>query len=243
MNVTERFYARLGSEHGEALFDAFPDAHFFVKDTQGRYMRVNRTLLVAYGFSKPEEVLGKRDHDFIPRHLADHYVKDDQLVFAGQSIWSRVELVLRHRGCPDWFVTSKIPLRSRDGSIIGLAGVARHLREAAATLAPYSRLAKTLEFIRQHYSEPISTSQLARLCGMSARQLQQEFQRVFQVTPTEYLRQFRLGEAVERLVTTNATILAIALETGFSDQSHLAREFRRSFGVSPGAYRRKYYQG
>jgi len=240
MNPIERFYEQLGAEHGESLFNALPGVHFFVKDLAGRYMRVNQALLAAYGFTKPEEVLGRRDHDFVPHHLADNYVKDDHLVLAGQTIRNRVELVLRHRGCPDWFITTKIPLYDRKGNIIGLAGVARHLREAAAALAPYSRLINALEHIRQHYAQRISVAQLAALVNMSPRQFEREFQNTFRMSPTEYLRQFRLGEAVERLINTDATVSAIALDTGFSDHSHFSREFCRHYGMSPGAYRRKY---
>jgi len=111
--------------------------------------------------------------------LADHYVKDDHAVLAGQTIWNRVELALRHQGCPDWFVTTKVPLRSKSGEIIGLAGVSRHLREAAETMAPYTRLAAALEHIRQHYMERIKVTALARLAHMSTRQFQREFVATF----------------------------------------------------------------
>jgi len=60
------------------------------------------------------------------------------------------------------------------------------------------------------------------------------------MTPTEYLREFRLGQAVEQLIGSNETLTSIALGTGFSDHSHLTREFTRSLGLSPGAYRKKY---
>lgn len=235
-----RFNAALGDEHGEALFDALPGVQFFVKDRDGRYMRANHAMLAAYGFAEAGQVLGRTDHEFVPRYLADQYVKDDHTVLAGQTVWNRVELVLRHQGCPDWFVTAKVPLRSRSGEIIGLAGVSRHLREAAETMAPYTRLAAALEHIRRHYMERIEVAQMARLAHMSTRQFQREFAATFQMTPTRYLREFRLGQAVERLIRSEETLTSIALETGFSDHSHLTREFTRSLGLSPGAYRRKY---
>jgi PAS domain S-box-containing protein len=239
-DIIQAFEAALGPEHGQVLFDALPGVQFFVKDRAGRYMRVNRALLAAHGFARAEEVLGRTDHEFIARHLADHYVKDDQAVLAGQTIWNRVELVLRHQGCPDWFVTAKVPLRSKTGEIIGLAGVSRHLREAAETLAPYSRLAAALEHIREHYAQRLEVSALARMAHLSTRQFQRAFVEMFQMTPTEYVRQFRLGQAVELLIGSDRTLTDVALETGFSDHSHLSREFTRQFGLSPGAYRRKY---
>jgi AraC-like DNA-binding protein len=48
---------------------------------------------------------------------------------------------------------------------------------------------------------------------------------------------------VELLIGSDRTLTDVALETGFSDHSHLSREFTRQFGLSPGAYRRKYRAG
>jgi len=69
MNVPDsltRFNAALGDEHGEMLFDALPGVQFFVKDRDGRYMRANKAMLAAHGFSSVEQALGRTDHDFTP---------------------------------------------------------------------------------------------------------------------------------------------------------------------------------
>lgn len=241
-NPADAFLLSLGADHGESLFDALADVQFFVKDAHGRYVRANRTLLAAHGVAAAETILGRTDHDFIARHLADHYVRDDRDVLAGKSIWNRVELVLRQRGCPEWFVTTKIPLRSRRGKIVGLAGVSRHLKSSAATLAPFTRLAAALEHIRTHSPEHIDVATLAGLSHMSTRQFQRAFAAAFQMTPTEYLRQFRIGQAIEALISTNLSITSIALQAGFSDHSHFTREFVRQMKVTPGAYRKQYRQ-
>lgn len=234
------FLNMLDSEHGQRLFDALPGVRFYVKDLRGKYVYASRGMLVAHGVASLDDIIGRTDHDFIPHYLADHYVRDDQLVIAGQEIWDRVELVLRHTGCADWYSTSKIPLRSKQGKIIGLAGVTRDLQDAAESSAPYSRLAPVLEHIRAHFAETIELEQLARLTHLSPRSFQRHFQKAFHTSPTDYIRQFRVGKACQLLVESDASITAIANMTGFSDHSHLAREFARVMKMTPSAYRTRY---
>jgi len=97
-----------------------------------------------------------------------------------------------------------------------------------------------LDYIRECYAERIEVSKLAGIAGMSPRSFQRHFKQAFQVSPSEHLRQFRIGKACQLLIETDLTITAVASETGFSDHSHLVREFTKTRGVSPGAYRKRY---
>jgi transcriptional regulator GlxA family with amidase domain len=55
-----------------------------------------------------------------------------------------------------------------------------------------------------------------------------------------YARSLRLQWAIDRLADSTLAISDIAVSAGFSDQSHLTRECRRSLGVSPAEYRRNH---
>ncbi len=232
--------AQLAPGHGLRLFDAYPDTRFFIKDAQGIYRYASRIMHLAHGFADPDRVVGRTDHDFIPAYLADHYTRDDKRVLAGEEIWGRVEMVMRHPACPDWYVTSKIPLRGTDGHVIGLAGVSRDLQKAANIASPFVQFTPVLEHIRDHFASPVAVEDLARLARMSVRGFQRHFKKAFQFTPSAYIRQFRIGKVCQLLVETDDTITTIALESGFSDHSHLIREFTRSMNATPGAYRRRY---
>jgi|LakMenE18May11ns_1017448.scaffolds.fasta_scaffold9938682_2 AraC-like DNA-binding protein len=234
------FLAQLAPGYELRLFDAYQDTRFFIKDSQGIYRYASRIMHLAHGFANPEGVLGRTDHDFIPAYLADHYTRDDERVLAGEEIWGRVEIVMRHPASPDWYVTSKIPLRGRDGRVVGLAGISRDLQKAARIATPFVQLTPVLNHIRDHFASPLKVETLAQLAGMSARSFQRHFKRAFQLTPTAYVRQFRIGKACQMLIETDETITTIALETGFSDHSHLVREFARTINATPGAYRKKY---
>jgi AraC-like DNA-binding protein len=234
------FFDQLSPEFSLRLFDAFSDIRFFIKDAQGIYMHASRVMHLAHGIADTSGIVGRTDHDFIPAYLADHYTRDDHAVLAGKEIWGRVEMVLRHPNCPDWYVTSKTPLRDKDGRIVGLAGVSRDLQRATRIATPFVQLTPVLNHIRDHFASPLKVETLAQLAGMSARSFQRHFKRAFQLTPTAYVRQFRIGKACQMLIETDETITTIALETGFSDHSHLVREFARTINTTPGAYRKKY---
>lgn len=62
----------------------------------------------------------------------------------------------------------------------------------------------------------------------------------FGTTPHRYLRSVRLMAVCELLCTTDLSLLAIAHQTGFYDQSHLSNEFSRGRGVTPMAFRQQH---
>ncbi|CAN5906121.1 AraC family transcriptional regulator [soil metagenome] len=234
------FYEMLGDERGLAFFDALTDIRFFVKDTSSRFVHANRATLAAHELSSVDEIIGLTDHDLSPRHMADRFVEDDRRVFSGEIIRDHVELSLRQHGCPNWHSTTKVPLYARNGRIIGLAGVTRDLKQAAAATVTFTRLSPALDHISAQFSGPVSVADLAGVTRMSTRNFQRHFQQVFGMSPMDYLRQFRVGQAVRALVETDETIASIAQASGFSDHSHFTREFARVFGNSPGAYRKQY---
>jgi transcriptional regulator GlxA family with amidase domain len=58
-------------------------------------------------------------------------------------------------------------------------------------------------------------------------------------SPIRYLARVRLSRAAGYLTTTNATLYAIAQNTGYDSEASLSKAFKRAFGRSPGEYRRE----
>ena len=127
------------------------------------------------------------------------------------------------------------------GNAALLDGEGRDLQQAAKFARPFARLSPVLDHIRERFAAPMEVASLARLVGMSARSFQRHFKKALHITPTAYIRQFRIGKACQMLIETDETISTIALETGFSDHSHLVREFTRALHTTPGAYRTRYH--
>ncbi len=234
-----------------ALFDCVKDALVWVKDHNGRYCWVNRVFLINYTMDRPrcetiagvEDVVGKTDYDFSPAFLADQYRLDDEQVLTGKRIVNRIELVGQPDGLTVWNVTNKIPLTDSDGAIIGTAGITQRLDTGGHEMRPASEFGPLLLYLRDHFHEPITNQQLARLAHMSVRAFERKFRGSFHATPQKYLRKLRLLMASRALVYTKQPLANVALNCGFVDQSHFAREFRRYFGRTPRDYRAHYSVG
>ena len=109
------------------LIDNLPD-YIFAKDAAGQYTTVNQTLLRDLRAASRDEVIGKSDYDFWPKELADDYCAGDQtVVSSGKSLLNREEESIDHNGNKRWLLTTKAPLRGRDGKIEGLVGICRDI--------------------------------------------------------------------------------------------------------------------
>ncbi len=81
-----------------------------------------------------------------------------------------------------------------------------------------------------------TVSQVAHQLGMSREGFTRQFKRRHGLPPHMFWLLEKLNDA-RRMLRAGEPIAAVAAETGFSDQSHLGRCFRRAFGVTPGRYR------
>jgi len=92
---------------------------------------------------------------------------------------------------------------------------------------------RVCDYIEGHLDEKIRLDGLAALTGLSTDHFARAFHRSVGVPPHTYLLRRRLEHVEHMLRQTHAPLSEIALATGFSDQSHLARHFRRWAGMSP----------
>lgn len=79
---------------------------------------------------------------------------------------------------------------------------------------------------------------LARELGVHRVYLARVFRLQWQCSPREYVQQLRVRAAAHRLASTKHALAEIALDSGFSDQPHMNRVFRRCMGLTPAAFRR-----
>tara|TARA_B100001750_G_scaffold109870_1_gene86820 strand:+ start:1731 stop:2636 length:906 start_codon:yes stop_codon:yes gene_type:complete len=93
--------------------------------------------------------------------------------------------------------------------------------------------------VAAHLDEPLGVGDLAAVAGLGEHHFSRTFRATYGRPPATWLRERRLEHAHGLLVRTSETIAEIAIATGFSDQSHLTRWFRRHYGVTPAALRRQ----
>ena len=116
-----------------------------------------------------------------------------------------------------------------------MAGVPAPAREHRAVMA-----ART--YIETNYAQPIRLATLARQVNLSVFHLIRLFRRATGLPPCGYLEQVRVLRA-QTMLLAGASLSEVAYATGFSDQSHFTRRFKRVFGVTPGQYARDSRRG
>ena len=141
------------------LIDHLPD-YIFIKDTESRFVVNNRAHTEMLGYEQPADLAGKTDFDVFPRELAERYYADEQKVIeTGEPLIGREEETVSRTGKHQWVSTTKVPLRSRDGEIIGLAGMSRDItarKEAEEALAEaFSELEKFTYMVAYEMHEPL----------------------------------------------------------------------------------------
>ncbi|MEM6254730.1 MAG: AraC family transcriptional regulator [Cyanobacteria bacterium P01_D01_bin.156] len=91
------------------------------------------------------------------------------------------------------------------------------------------------EYLNYHYTQNISLEALAKLVNLSPFRLLRAFRKQTGLPPHAYLNHVRIKQA-KQLLTLGYPIAETAIATGFSDQSHLHRHFKKMVGVTPGQY-------
>ncbi|MBR0800994.1 helix-turn-helix transcriptional regulator [Bradyrhizobium jicamae] len=100
-------------------------------------------------------------------------------------------------------------------------------------------LDRAIELIHQEYYRAIGLDELAGLTGLSRAQFIRRFRAAFGKAPHAYLIDYRIAIARQRLrMPKPVSLVDLALELGFADQSHFHRHFRALTGASPAAFRR-----
>lgn len=79
---------------------------------------------------------------------------------------------------------------------------------------------------------------IADKLGMNTRALYRRFKKISPLTPSDFIKDYRMMHAARLLVTTNLSVQEIIYQVGISNKSYFYREFSAKYGVTPGKYRR-----
>ncbi len=134
---------------------------------------------------------------------------DSRLEQDSRFLWTFAQLIVRHADCRSGGVASR--------------------RTGCLSLRPI------LDYLHAHHAEPISLEQLANLANLKPLRFLRLFQREMGLPPHAYLLQVRV-ERAKQLLAVGVPIAQVAFDTGFSDQSHLHRHFKRWVGTTPRQY-------
>ncbi len=92
------------------------------------------------------------------------------------------------------------------------------------------------DYLEECFRETVTSTALERVTGIDRYSLARAFRRHFGTSPYRYLTMRRLDH-VRAALRTNNSLADVAIDAGFADQSHMTRQFKQAFGISPGRWR------
>jgi AraC family transcriptional regulator len=123
-------------------------------------------------------------------------------------------------------------LREYAGSTRGLDKLDRAAYPAGL---PRTKLLRAIDYIHDHLHTELTIAAIARSVSMSPYHFTRLFKQSTGRSPYQYVVEARVKKARELLISGDYTISDVALQAGFSDQSHLTRHIRRAYGTTPKA--------
>lgn len=101
------------------------------------------------------------------------------------------------------------------------------------------QIISALEYIQEHYRESITLDEVADFAHMSKYYFCRTFRHITGATVLQYINNVRLSRVHNLLIHTEDSMEEIAVQTGFSSSSNLARVFKKIYGISPREFRKK----
>jgi AraC family transcriptional regulator len=145
-------------------------------------------------------------------------------------------LALRmHREFRDMDAVSPLIL---EGMALEMMGEVSRGSHRTAYHKPPVWLAQVLDLLRSQFTENLKLEEIARQVGVHPGHLVRVFREHRRCTIGEHVRQLRIRSACRMLSSSAASLCDIALSSGFADQAHFTRVFRRATGHTPAEYRR-----
>jgi AraC-like DNA-binding protein len=109
------------------------------------------------------------------------------------------------------------------------------LRQIATAGSQLAQVGRAAEWIRTHYAEPMSVAALAEQVGMSITSFHRRFKAITTMSPLRYRTQIRLQEARRLMVVDEHDAGTIGFKVGYESPSQFRRDYRKMFGLPPGA--------
>jgi AraC family transcriptional regulator len=138
------------------------------------------------------------------------------------------------------------PAGSLYGESLG-AALSTYLSQRYGTIAPKleeykgglpkPRLNRVREYIENNLENNVSLTELAEVAGVSLYHFAKAFKQSMGATPHQYVLDRKVDRAKELLRDPNRSVLEASARTGFVDQSHFTKIFRRLVGVTPTEFR------
>jgi PAS domain S-box-containing protein len=206
------------------LIDNMPD-HIYIKDRSSKFILANQKIARTHGLRSGKEMIGKSDHDFYPRELADKYYRNEQdIIRSGEPLIGIEEKALNEEGEEIYLSTTKIPFRDEEGNIIGIVGIGRDItvrKQAETRLLEHAEELQHVNALLEEKQEEIR--QQAEELAAQAENLQ--------------MVNLELQKLTVAVSETDNVVLILDAEGNFE---WVNKSFTRVYGLTLEQYRRHY---
>lgn len=113
----------------------------------------------------------------------------------------------------------------------------RSAHNQESPLSPEEIVQLVKEYVQNHYASDLDLNTIAQNLGFSSSYLTKVFNRVEQITPSKYIRNYRMGIAKQLMGDKGMTLQQVAAAVGYNDPFHFSRSFKQTFGMNPTEYR------
>jgi len=94
--------------------------------------------------------------------------------------------------------------------------------------------------IKENPHQKLTLKEMARAANLSSSRLSHLFKTETGTSPAKYMKSARMREARDLLETTSLSVKEITFRVGLADESHLVREFKKTYGLTPARYRKHF---
>lgn len=103
-----------------------------------------------------------------------------------------------------------------------------------------STIETIIRYLETNYSSNVTGADLAKISGVTAEHILKQFKNELSISPSEYLRRYRIAKSMEMLHSSDLAVTEIAKMCGFVDMSAYSRLFKQYEGETPSNYRKKF---
>lgn len=128
-------------------------------------------------------------------------------------------------------------LKSLELSLTDIYENARTEGDHESALTPEEIVTLVEEYVKNNYSGDLDLNTIALKLGFSSSYLTKIFNKVENIPPSKYIRNYRMGIAKQLMTDKGMTLQQIASAVGYNDPFHFSRSFKQTVGMSPTEYR------
>lgn len=183
---------------------------------------------MTYFVSEQQNIKPKFSLSFKNQHVVESLMKNMLAEYSNDSIYS--EQFLRV------YILQLLLIFAREYYTIPTQ------KESSAIFHEYKNaVEKAIFYINKHYAEPLTLEDVCKFSHLSKTYFCYLFKLLTQQTFVEYLRNYRIKQAIKLLETTDLPITTICFDVGFNNVSHFSRTFKQVVGHSPRTHRTLHY--